>query len=65
MAVAYSLANDEASLDRLRENFAPKMTGTPDASAFAVLSQSIDLHGAGLPRRRRPDRFGGHADSPS
>ena len=34
MAVAYSLANDEASLDRLRKNFAPKMTGTPDASAF-------------------------------
>jgi hypothetical protein len=45
MAVAYSLANDEASLDRLRKNFTPKMTGTPDASAFVVLSQSIDLHG--------------------
>jgi hypothetical protein len=45
MAVAYSLANDEASLDRLRRNFTPKMTGTPDASAFTVLSQSIDLHG--------------------
>jgi hypothetical protein len=45
MAVAYSLANDEASLDRLRKNFTPKMTGTPDASAFTVLSQSIDLHG--------------------
>ena len=45
MAVAYSLANDEASLDRLRKNFTPKMTGTPDASAFTVLSQSISLHG--------------------
>ena len=45
MAVAYSLANDEASLDRLRQNFAAKMTGTPDASAFAVLSQSIAMHG--------------------
>jgi hypothetical protein len=45
MAVAYSLANDEASLSRLRQNFGPKMTGTPDASAFAVLSQSIALHG--------------------
>ena len=45
MAVAYSLANDEASLDRLRKNFAPKMSVTPDASAFAVLSQSIDMHG--------------------
>ena len=45
MAVAYSLANDEASLDRLRQHFAPKMQGTPDASPFAVLSQDIDLHG--------------------
>ena len=45
MAVAYSLANDEASLDRLREHFAPKMKGTPDANVFAVLSQSIDMHG--------------------
>jgi hypothetical protein len=45
MAVAYSLANDEASLDRLRQNFGPKMTGTPDASAFAVLAQSIAMHG--------------------
>jgi hypothetical protein len=45
MAVAYSLANDEASLDRLRKNFAAKMTGTPDAGAFNVLSQNIDLHG--------------------
>ena len=45
MAVSYSLANDEASLDRLRQHFAAKMMGTPDASAFAVLTQSIDLHG--------------------
>jgi hypothetical protein len=45
MAVAYSLANDEASLDRMRKNFSPKMMGTPDASAFAVLSQSISMHG--------------------
>jgi len=45
MAVAYSLANDEASLERLRQNFSPKMTGTPDANAFAVLSQSIAMHG--------------------
>jgi hypothetical protein len=45
MAVAYSLANDETSLDRLRQNFTPKMTNTPDASAFAVLTQSIDMHG--------------------
>ena len=45
MAVAYSLADDEASLERLRKNFAPKMANTPDASAFAVLTQSIDMHG--------------------
>jgi hypothetical protein len=45
IAVAYSLANDEASLERLRKNFTPKMAATPDASAFAVLTQNIDLHG--------------------
>ncbi len=45
MAVAYSLANDEASVDRLRDRFAAKMAGTPDAKAFAVLSQSIEMHG--------------------
>ena len=45
MAVAYSLADDQASLDRLRGNFAAKMTSTPDASAFAVLTQNIDMHG--------------------
>ena len=44
-AVAYSLANDEASLERLRKNFTPRMTNTPDASAFAVLTQNIDMHG--------------------
>jgi hypothetical protein len=44
MAVSYSLANDEAGLERMRTHFAPKMAGTPDASAFAVLTQSIDLH---------------------
>src|SRR6185437_7021492 len=29
MAVAYSLANDEASLDRLRQHFTTKMAATP------------------------------------
>ena len=33
------------SLDRLRQHFAPKMQNTPDAKAFAVLSQQIDMHG--------------------
>ena len=45
MTVAYSLANDEASLARVREHFAPKMKGTPDANLFAVLSADIDAHG--------------------
>jgi hypothetical protein len=45
MAVAYSLANDEPGLDRVRGHFAAKMKSTPDANAFTVLSQSIDMHG--------------------
>lgn len=45
LAVSYSLANDEASLDRLRQHFAPKMQNTPDGSTFTVLSQEIDMHG--------------------
>ena len=44
-AVAYSLANDEAGLDRLRTHFGAKMKASPDASAFAVVTQRIDLHG--------------------
>jgi hypothetical protein len=44
-AVAYSLTNDEASLDRLRDHFGPKMKSSPDASAFAVVAQRIDAHG--------------------
>ena len=44
-AVAYSLANDETSLDRLRDHFGPKMKTSPDASAFAVVAQRIDAHG--------------------
>jgi len=44
-AVAYSLANDEASVDRLRDHFGPKMKSSPDASAFAVVAQRIDSHG--------------------
>ena len=44
-AVAYSLANDQASLDRLRTNFMPKMKGTPSAVGFAVVTERIDLQG--------------------
>jgi hypothetical protein len=44
-AVAYSLANDETSLERIRDHFMAKMKGTPDAGAFAVVTQRIDMHG--------------------
>lgn len=43
--VAYSLASDEASLERLRARFVPKMKNTPDANLFAVLSSPVDQHG--------------------
>jgi hypothetical protein len=45
-AVAYSLANDETSLDRLRDHFGPKMKASADGSAFAVVAARIDAHGA-------------------
>jgi len=44
-AIAYSLANDETSLDRLRAHFSPKMKTAPDDAAFEVVSQRIDAHG--------------------
>ncbi|HEU0163158.1 MAG TPA: hypothetical protein VFQ69_12230 [Rhizomicrobium sp.] len=44
-AVAYSLAGDQPSLTRLRQNFGAKMKASPDANLFAVLSASIDQHG--------------------
>jgi hypothetical protein len=44
-AVAYSLANDQTSLDRLRDRFQPKMKPSPDASAFNVVTQKIDAQG--------------------
>ncbi|HTQ14915.1 MAG TPA: hypothetical protein VMH86_13655 [Rhizomicrobium sp.] len=44
-AIAYSLAADQPSLDRLRGHFAAKMNASPDASAFAVVTQTIDTQG--------------------
>lgn len=44
-AIAYSLANDEAGVERLRTRFAPKMKATPDANAFAVVTEDIDRQG--------------------
>jgi hypothetical protein len=43
--VAYSLANDEAGLARVRSHFEAKMKGTQDGNLFAVLSSDIDQHG--------------------
>lgn len=45
-AIAYSLANDEPSLDRLRNHFGPKMAASKDASAFTVVTQNISAQGA-------------------
>lgn len=44
-AIAYSLANDETSLERLRDHFAATMKASADASAFAVVTQRIDTQG--------------------
>ena len=44
-AVAYSLANDEASLERLRQHFAAKMKASRDANTFDTVTQRIDMHG--------------------
>jgi hypothetical protein len=43
--VAYSLAGDAASLERLRTRFGPKMAQSPDAKAFAVVAQAPDVTG--------------------
>ena len=45
-AIAYSLANDEPSLDRLREHFMAKMKASRDAAAFTVVTQNISAQGA-------------------
>ena len=44
-AIAYSLANGQADLERLRGHFAAKMKASPDSSAFAVVTQDIDSQG--------------------
>lgn len=44
-AVAYSLANDSASLQRIRDRYTPKMKASTDFSTFAVLAADIDAHG--------------------
>jgi hypothetical protein len=44
-AIAYSLGDDGAGLERLRNRFAAMMSTSPDASAFAIVTQTIDSHG--------------------
>lgn len=44
-AIAYSLADDDEGLGRLREKFADRMADTPDASAFAIVSDPIERSG--------------------
>jgi hypothetical protein len=44
-AVAYSLAGDDAALQKLRTRFEAKMKESPDASAFAVVTGRIDQQG--------------------
>ena len=44
-AVAYSLGNDETGLDKLRQHYAEKMTSSPDAKAFAIVTESISRQG--------------------
>jgi hypothetical protein len=44
-AIAYTLANDETGLDRLRASFAAKMGKSSDASTFAVVTQKLDTQG--------------------
>jgi hypothetical protein len=44
-AVAYSLGNDQPALERLREHYAAKMQASPDAKAFAIVTERIDRQG--------------------
>ncbi|MBI3676281.1 MAG: hypothetical protein HY243_06655 [Proteobacteria bacterium] len=44
-AIAYSLAEDQTSLNRLRDHFGPKMKASVDAPAFAVVTQDIETRG--------------------
>jgi hypothetical protein len=44
-AIAYSLADDQTSLNRLRDHFAAKMKVSADAPAFAVVTQAIVMQG--------------------
>jgi hypothetical protein len=44
-AVSYSLAGDEAKLQKLREHYEGKMNASPDAKGFAMVTERIDRQG--------------------
>ena len=44
-AIAYSLAGDQPSLNRLRTRFGAKLQGSTDASAFSVITENTDPQG--------------------
>ncbi|WP_208995754.1 hypothetical protein [Pannonibacter tanglangensis] len=43
--IAYSLAGDQLSLDRLRTKYLPKMSDSPEAFAFDVVTRPIEAQG--------------------
>ena len=45
MAIAYALATDQPSLDRVREHYGAKMKSSPDAASFALVAGKIDTQG--------------------
>ncbi|MFD1696650.1 tetratricopeptide repeat protein [Roseibium aestuarii] len=44
-AIAYSLAGDQLSLDRLKSKYLPKMTDSPEALAFEVVTRPVEAQG--------------------
>jgi tetratricopeptide (TPR) repeat protein len=44
-AIAYALANDQLALDRLRSKFGAKMSNSPNARAFEVVTAPIQTQG--------------------
>ncbi len=45
VAIGYSLANDQLSLDRLRTKFGPKMADSPNAHTFDLVTRPIQTQG--------------------
>lgn len=45
VGIAYALANDQLSLDRLRQKFRTKMAASPQAHTFDVVTQPIQSQG--------------------